>query len=119
MLTRLGLRPAPVPPARNALPAAAPVTDRRRQLPPAAAASHTGVVGARRPLVDTTGALAGFEFHVSPALIERLRRDSEHPAARAVVTSVLGAMRSSLAPGRMALAELPAPWLAATTSCGS
>lgn len=70
------------------------------------------MVGARRPLVATDGALAGFEFHVSPALVQRLSGPG-HPAARGVATGVLAAMRLSLAPGRMALAELPAAWLAA------
>jgi hypothetical protein len=115
LMTRLRLRPAPVSPARSA-PRAVAAADLRQDVPTPAAAPQPGiVVGARRPLVDTDGALAGFEFHVSPLLIQRLRREGEHPAARAVVGGVLGAMRSSLAPGRMALAELPAGWLAATT----
>lgn len=114
LMTRLRLRPAPVPPTPNAPPAVA-ATHRPQEVPTPSAAQQPSIVGARRPLVDTDGALAGFEFHVSPLLIQRLRREDQHPAARAVVGGVLGAMRSSLAPGRMALAELPAGWLAATT----
>ena len=93
--------------------AAAPARTRHAQ-PAQPAQVEPSIVGARRPLVATDGSLAGFEFHVSPVLLQRLRRETDHPAARGLVGGVLAAMRLSLAPGRMALAELPAPWLAAT-----
>lgn len=114
--TRLRGRAAPV--AKKPAAAAAPAASERRAPAPASAepaAREPSVVGARRPLVAPDGALAGFEFHVSPVLLQRLRRQSDHPAVRGVVSGVLAAMRLSLVPGRVALAELPAAWLAAAS----
>lgn len=114
LLNRVFRRQAPAQPQRAK--AVAGVAQERRQVRPesTAAAAPPAVVGARRPLVATDGTLAGFEFHVSPILLDRLRRQEDQAAARAVNAGVLAAMRLSLAPGRVALAELPAPWLAAT-----
>ena len=116
-MARVRRRPAPASPASSAPPVAA-AHERLHETPRDTAAPEPSIVGARRPLVDTNGALAGFEFHVSPLQIQRLRKDGEHPAARAVVSGVLAAMRLSLVPGRMALAELPAAWVAAMTDDG-
>jgi len=82
-------RGAPPPPERRA-PAAAPVG-----------------VGARRPLISTNGAVAGFEFCVHPAS-NRLRRRDDDIAARAHVDNVLGAMRLCVGQDMIALARLPA-----------
>ncbi len=115
------LRRNPVAPPRLVTQPAGPPQRRLATTPdlpvvPAATVSPAEVapagVGARRPLVATDGRLAGFEFHVGPALLERLRRHQNHPASRAVVEGLLAAMRLSLSPGRVALAELPAHWLA-------
>jgi EAL and modified HD-GYP domain-containing signal transduction protein len=112
------MHPAATPPTQHAATPSEPSV--HRASPPSAHEAATNataipstIVGARRPLVDAAGALAGFEFHVAPSLIERLGRERAHPAAQAATASVLAAMRLSLAPGRVALAELPAGWLAA------
>lgn len=113
LLSRLmGRQPVPPAPLRSSRPG--PAQEQQETRPaPAAPDVAPSVVGARRPLVATDGSLAGFEFHVSPVLLERLRRQEDQIAARALTSGVLAAMRLSLAPGRIAFAELPARWLAA------
>lgn len=96
--------PARVPPAPVRTPVAAPS-------PAVSAVANGTVVGAHRPLVAADGTLAGFEFRVSPSLVQRLQRQGDGPATHTVATHVLAAMRLSLAPGRLALTELPAAWL--------
>jgi len=92
-----GPAPAPIP----AAPAAAP-----------ASATPAPTFGARRPLVDAQGAVAGFEFRLAPATQRRLQGVGEGPAAAAHAIALLAAMRSTLAAGRIALGELPAALLA-------
>ena len=67
-------------------------------------------LGARRPLVATGGALAGFEFHAGNA--GRSRAADDDQTARARTNSVLGAMRLCIGQDKIALAELPPGWLA-------
>lgn len=110
LLFRLFRRPAP-PVAQQPRPVrAAPTAERRvaASPPPAAVAG----LGARRPLVSATGALAGFEFHVAPEALNRLRRRQDEPAANAYAANVLGAMRACSGQNLAALAALPASWLA-------
>jgi EAL and modified HD-GYP domain-containing signal transduction protein len=121
LLQLLGRAPAAL---KSRAPASTPAPKERRKAgsavrPTTQADTPQTIIGARRPLVAADGSMAGFEFHVSPVLMQRLRREADHPAAHGMVSSVLGAMRLSLAPGRMALADLPAPWLAATPDDGS
>lgn len=91
------VKPPPVP-ATRPLPRPAAVPD---TLPP-------GGAGARRPLVSAQGRLAGFEFQIGGALLNRLHG----PAAAAYTNNLLGAMRVCCSQGLGALAELPASWLA-------
>jgi EAL and modified HD-GYP domain-containing signal transduction protein len=72
----------------------------------AAAASLAGI-GARRPLLSADGAVAGFEFRLSDALIRR----AAVPAQAAYTQAILTAMRATAGAGRIGLAELPASWL--------
>lgn len=69
-------------------------------------------MGARRPLISAGSGLAGFEFHVAESLVGRLRRREDLLAAQACTAGVLGAMRLACAERLLALAELPAAWLA-------
>ncbi|MFO1337254.1 MAG: HDOD domain-containing protein [Burkholderiaceae bacterium] len=69
-------------------------------------------MGARRPLISAARGLAGFEFHVAESMIGRLRRRDDVVAANACTAGVLGAMRLACAEQLVALAELPAAWLA-------
>lgn len=96
-------RPAPAP--APAAPALRPVVAR-------AAPSSPAGVGARRPLVSARGTLAGFEFHAGALDPKRLRRADDAVVAAAYTGNVLGAMRLCTAQGFLAIAELPAAWLA-------
>jgi EAL and modified HD-GYP domain-containing signal transduction protein len=67
--------------------------------------------GVQRPLVGPHGRVAGFEFVLPPALAQRLAARGD-PAARAAHGALLmGVMRSVLAQGRRAVAEIPADML--------
>ncbi|MEO6898296.1 MAG: hypothetical protein ABI218_16805, partial [Caldimonas sp.] len=65
-------------------------------------------LGARRPLVAPSGALAGFEFGASAAVLARARAGAGDVALHAGVANVLGAMRLCIEQKLVALAELPA-----------
>jgi len=69
-------------------------------------------LGARRPLVAPAGALAGFEFGASAAVLARARTGAGDAALHAGVANVLGAMRLCIDQKLVALAELPASGLA-------
>ncbi len=66
---------------------------------------------ARRPLVGADGRLVGFEFCADSPLRARLRQDPG--AARDSTLALLAVMRRCADAGQVALAELPAAWLAA------
>ena len=68
-------------------------------------------LGARRPLVAPGGALAGFEFGASAAVLARARAGTGDAGLHAGVGNVLGAMRLSIEQKLLALAELPASGL--------
>lgn len=64
-------------------------------------------IGARRPLLSPRGEVAGFEFRIADALMQRA-----DPAARVAHTiSLLTAMQLTARCGRISLGELPASWL--------
>ncbi len=90
--------PMPVEPS-----AAEPV---RAAQPASADAGWIGI-GARRPLLSPRGEVAGFEFRIADALMQRA-----DAAARAAHTiSLLTAMQLTARGGRVSLGELPASWL--------
>lgn len=93
--------PAVVPPPAQARPRAP-----REPGPPPVG------IGARRPLVNARGELAGFEFHAGAAGRLKLRRVEDEVTVRAVVANVMGAMRLCLSQQLTPLAEFPATWLA-------
>jgi hypothetical protein len=68
-------------------------------------------LGARRPLVAPSGALAGFEFGASAAVLARARAGAGDAALHAGLANVLGAMRLCIDQQLVALAELPASGL--------
>lgn len=73
-------------------------------------------VAARRPMVAIGGTLAGFEFCVdSPA---RSRSRAEAGNVRDSALNVLHAMHPVAEAGQVALAEMPASWLAACAADG-
>jgi c-di-GMP phosphodiesterase len=63
--------------------------------------------GARRPLIDENGGLAGFEFRLPPVVAERLAQQSDNVAIAAHATALLTSMRDTIEAGRTALIALP------------
>ena len=89
-----------------------------RAAPPGPTTMTSGVavdapigLGARRPLVAPGGALSGFEFGASAAVLARARAGAGDVALHAGVANVLGAMRLCIDQKLLALAELPAAGL--------
>lgn len=75
--------------------------------PPAMTQGNWIGIGARRPLLSPRGEVAGFEFRIADALMQRA-----DAAARAAHTiSLLTAMQLTARAGRISLGELPASWL--------
>ena len=72
-------------------------------------------VGARRPLVSAGGRLVGFEFCLSPRLLQRLDRKADAVAQAAHVAALLSAAQLVVHTGRMGLARIPADWLSHVT----
>lgn len=89
-----------------------PVRSAAAAAPRAMESASDPVVGARRPLVDAKGEIAGYEFHISQAQQQRLRERADTTATRAQFNALLGSMRRCAASGSIAYAELPAYWLA-------
>jgi EAL and modified HD-GYP domain-containing signal transduction protein len=65
------------------------------------------IFGARRPLIDQHGGLAGFEFRLPPVVAERLAQKSDNVAIAAHATALLTSMRATIEAGRTALIALP------------
>ena len=70
------------------------------------------IVGARRPLIDSKGEIAGFEFHVGDAVRQRLAAMVSDKLTRVHGQALLASMRLSLGSASLAYAEIPAHWLA-------
>jgi EAL and modified HD-GYP domain-containing signal transduction protein len=100
------------PPAR---PAPTGGSGRRRAAGSAGAASADepgGVaVGAHRPLISARGEIAGFEFRIADAALQRLAGRADPMATRAGASSLLAAMRLCAKSGQVAYAEIPLGWI--------
>ncbi|NUZ08073.1 EAL and HDOD domain-containing protein [Piscinibacter koreensis] len=96
-----GRAPAPAVAAPQPRPAAAAVTE-----PDAITA-----IGARRPLVDVGGRVAGFEFRMPESTLRRLRSRDNAVAAAAHTRALFATMRLTTDAGRIAYTELPPGWL--------
>lgn len=84
-------------------------TDRRKA--PVPVPSTARPIGARRPLIATTGETVGYEFRVPDEVLSRLKRRNDQAAQAAHVTSVLTAAVTVQAQGRIGFARVPASWL--------
>lgn len=71
------------------------------------------VVGARRPLVNADGQIAGFEFNVTDTLRHRMHGQPDDAMLRTHLSTLFGSMRLCVQGGHFAFAELPAVWLPA------
>jgi EAL and modified HD-GYP domain-containing signal transduction protein len=67
----------------------------------------TPVFGARRPLINRAGALAGFEFRLPTAVANRLALAQDSAANAAHITALFASMRPTIAAGRTAVIALP------------
>jgi c-di-GMP phosphodiesterase len=67
-------------------------------------------VGAYRPLISARGEIAGFEFRIADAALQRLAARTDPMAARAGASSLLAAMRLCAKAGQVAYAEIPLGW---------
>lgn len=101
------------PPVRPAAPRG---SVRVRKPAPATAAEPDApgrvAVGAHRPLISVRGEIAGFEFRIADAALQRLAARADPTAARAGASSLLAAMRLCAQGGQVAYAEIPAGWIA-------
>jgi EAL and modified HD-GYP domain-containing signal transduction protein len=106
LLDRLfGRQPAPDPTAPRGAPRARP------DAPPPAPPSSPIAVGAHRPMISGRGRIAGFEFRIADAALQRLAGRADATAARAGASSLLAAMRLCAQTGQVAYSEVPARWL--------
>ncbi|MES2880103.1 MAG: HDOD domain-containing protein [Pseudomonadota bacterium] len=77
----------------------------------AAAVSALMAVGARRPLIATDGAIAGFEFRIDHEMQKRLQQDDDHQVQAAYVLALLTSAHLMVKTGRIGFARVPAEWL--------
>jgi len=78
----------------------------------AAAATPTATVfGVRRPLVAASGAVAGFEFSLPPALSQRLHGNGDAVAQAAYQSALVASARPVLLASRRALLRVSTPTL--------
>ena len=102
------------PPAQSATEAAgalANAPDQQAKTVPAAQ-----VTGPRRPLIDSNGAIAGFEFHINKNILDRLDHRADPLGRGAHVAALLTSARLLAASGRTGLARVPVDWLAHTVA---
>lgn len=81
----------------------------------AKAASELAAIGARRPLIAASGAVAGFEFRICEDMARYLKRESDARARTSRVDALLAAAHGIGQTGRIGFARMPAPWLVHAT----
>jgi len=107
---------APAAPERvEPAPLNEPVVIRQPAPAPSTAMHSLAAVGARRPLVSAGGRLVGFEFCLTPRLLQRLNRKADGVAQAAHVAALLASAQLLVGTGRMGLARIPADWLSHVT----
>ena len=106
LLDRLLRRPPPHPAPRGSVRPRGPAAPVARGEEPARVA-----VGAYRPLISGRGEIAGFEFRIADAALQRLAGRADPMAARAGASSLLAAMRLCAKAGQVAYAEIPLAWV--------
>jgi len=80
--------------------------------PPAPEPATTATVfGVRRPMVAASGAVAGFEFSLPPALLQRLRANGDPVAQAAYQSALMASARPVLLASRRALLRVSTPTL--------
>lgn len=69
-------------------------------------------VGARRPLVAAGGQVAGYEFRLGEALLQRLARRIDQQGQAAYLAALLASARLMAQTGRVGFARVPIHWVA-------
>jgi len=78
---------------------------------PIAAESTPGALTARRPLMSSSGEIAGFEFRIDSQVQRALTEGGDTDAQAAHVAAILVGARLVAMTGRVSLARVPAAWL--------
>ena len=68
-------------------------------------------IGARRPLIATDGAIAGFEFRIGDMAMRRLQQRGDARVQAAHVVAVLSSASWMAQKGRTGVARIPGDWL--------
>lgn len=110
----------PPPRGQTTRAATAPAAERRAPTPASAddeakAAAELAAISARRPLIASSGAVAGFEFRIGDEVTRHLKRQSDVHARAARVTALLASAYRIGQTGRIGFARMPAPWLVHVT----
>jgi EAL and modified HD-GYP domain-containing signal transduction protein len=110
------------PPRRQTTRAAPPAPAAERRGPPvpspedeAKAAAELAAISARRPLIASSGAVAGFEFRIGDEVTRCLKRQSDAHARAARVAALLASAYRIGQTGRIGFARMPAAWLVHVT----
>nr|WP_315231142.1 HDOD domain-containing protein [uncultured Albidiferax sp.] len=103
----LGSAPAP-----DAVPPAAEIEKEKPAVVMPAIRPAPTVLGARRPLMASSGEVAGFEFRIGDKALASLARSGDSAGQAAHVAAVLVSARLVALGGRIGFARVPAAWLA-------
>ncbi len=110
-------KPQPAPLTARA--ARTPAPERRAPMPSAddeaKADSELAAISARRPLIASSGAVAGFEFRIGEDVARHVKRRSDAYARSARVDALLTAAYGIGQTGRIGFARMPAQWLVHAT----
>lgn len=107
-------KPHPAPPTTPPKTTPAPAA-RQEAAGPSNAVHALVAVGARRPLIATDGAIAGFEFCIDREILRRLRLRTDQRGRAAYVSAALTSARLMAQSGRIGFARVPADWLVHAT----
>ena len=69
------------------------------------------VIGVRRPLISSAGAVAGFEFRMGEDVVRELKRQADPHAQATRLAALLTSASVMAQAGRIGFARMPAEWL--------
>jgi EAL and modified HD-GYP domain-containing signal transduction protein len=75
------------------------------------ATSGLAAISARRPLISSAGAVAGFEFRIGEDMARHLKRQTDAHARTARVAALLTSAYAVVQTDRIGFARMPAQWL--------
>lgn len=74
-------------------------------------AAEMATISARRPLISSSGAVAGFEFRIAESVARHLKQQGDTHARAGRVAALLASAYVLVQTNRVGFARLPAPWL--------